>query len=285
MTHTARRGGRIGKASIPRPNSGVRFRRRNDATGSFTGYRGFELAVGDKPLMVTRLGRYKLAGNTELHQVIVMRKAEGVRDASDKPSEVVATAMIDASKAAAADGYNYTILEKPVIFEKGLTYYVASFEEYSSATGDTFAVGGSVGSAVLSELWGSTQCPTAGVAMDPTSGVWAVADMDQTPDEEGYVYAELATPVRLEAGEEYLLVSREYEISETANDVYYYGRYSDDDLPVLTYDPNLGIQVIGAGYFMIDARTWYQITGQGAIDPGSEGLLDRCFGPLNMKLK
>jgi hypothetical protein len=114
---------------------------------------------------------------------------------------------------------------------------------------------------------------------------WGIVDMANAPESDGFVYAELETPVRLEAGETYLLVSREYNTTEAGgSEVYFHGN-SNVTWPMLSYPQDVGIQVIGAGYFSVDTRIWNQITGQDAIDPNFESMEDRCFGPLSFKFK
>jgi hypothetical protein len=104
---------------------------------------------------------------------------------------------------------------------------------------------------------------------------WGIADMANVPSSVGFVYAELATPVRLEANEEYLLVSREYTTAEVGSLEAFYRGTSSSTWPILSYPSSIGIQVVGAGYFEMDTRTWIQTTTV-------EG---QCYGPLNMKIK
>jgi hypothetical protein len=104
---------------------------------------------------------------------------------------------------------------------------------------------------------------------------WGVVDMANVPSSIGFVYAELVTPVRLEANEEYLLVSREYATVEVGSLEAFYRGTNPATWPILSYPSGIGIEVIGAGYFALDTRTWIQSTSV-------EG---QCYGPLNMKIK
>lgn len=109
---------------------------------------------------------------------------------------------------------------------------------------------------------------------------WAVVDMSQTPvaDDDGFVYTELATPVRLEDGETYILVSHEYWFGGDIADEYYHGEEAGDSatLPILTYPSGSGITLIGAGRFYAGTRNWTQVTNQYDYP-------NRCYGPLNLK--
>jgi hypothetical protein len=118
-----------------------------------------------------------------------------------------------------------------------------------------------------------------------TQVAWAVVDMTNSPQADGFVYAPLASPVRLKENEEYLLVSREYGATEVSGIEVYYRGNGDGSFPILTYVQDAGMHVIGAGYFNLDTRTWNQITGTGTNDPNWAMLQDRCFGPLNLKFK
>jgi hypothetical protein len=94
-----------------------------------------KIDVGASPAMVTHVGRWKFPGvvgffpaNTGRHRVAILRATRGARDAAGRPTEVVASAVVDASQAAASDGYNYARLERPVVLRPGESYYIATTE-------------------------------------------------------------------------------------------------------------------------------------------------------------
>jgi hypothetical protein len=92
---------------------------------------GMQMAVGPRPVVVSSLGRYQVAGNHDVHRVKLL----------DVDGKVVASAPVDMARPAGRDGFVSTPLAKPVTLQPGL-YYL-----YSSETpgGDTwFDAGGKV---------------------------------------------------------------------------------------------------------------------------------------------
>jgi fibronectin type 3 domain-containing protein len=162
-----------------------------DATTDFKGYRGIMLTVGDRPVKVTQLGRYKSTGNDDRHQVVIVKKALGDVDETDMPSEIVSSVMVDASGAAEADGYTYARLQNPVVLERGQAYIVASYEDFAATpqTGDTFLLTGTATPQTGSGLWGAGGgVENSGTAneihvytMDPAVGQWNLDSTNYAP--------------------------------------------------------------------------------------------------------
>src|SRR5690606_9270325 len=85
--------------------------------------------TGPDPLTVTKLGRYLFSGNNQKHRVILQKAAPAPKDEGNKRSEWVASAMIDTARAELdGDGYQYAVLEQPVVLEADTEYYLASYE-------------------------------------------------------------------------------------------------------------------------------------------------------------
>lgn len=98
-------------------------------TTSYTsGSLGIKLKVGAKPVMVTELGRYKVAGNTKKHKLIIQKTALSPRD-HGSPSVILASVVVDNINTADSDGYVYAALPGPCILEAGQEYYIGSYEE------------------------------------------------------------------------------------------------------------------------------------------------------------
>jgi hypothetical protein len=111
-------------------------------TVSGGGFFANRITVGDKPVMVTHVGRYHSPGNTGLHQVMILKRSLGVKDAPAVPSEMIATALVDASQSADADGLNYIRLERPIILLPGEIYYLASLENTNEQSPEPFPATG-----------------------------------------------------------------------------------------------------------------------------------------------
>lgn len=78
---------------------------------------GMRIAVGPRPVEVTSLGRFKAAGNADVHRVKIV----------DVEGAVVASAAVDMTSRAARDGFVSAALSEPVTLQPGL-YSVVSTE-------------------------------------------------------------------------------------------------------------------------------------------------------------
>jgi hypothetical protein len=99
------------------------------------GFYGNRITVGETPVMVTHLGRWRESDNEQSHMLAIFRAERGPHDASDRPTGIVATVSVDASRAAETDGFNYARLEQPVVLRPGESYYLASLENTFAAFG------------------------------------------------------------------------------------------------------------------------------------------------------
>jgi hypothetical protein len=150
-------------------------------TGSAAGYYANKVTVGDKPVMVTHLGRYRTVGttpNSARHEVAILRAETGAKDATDKPTENVAMAEVDASQPAEADGFNYARLDQPVVLRPGETYYLVTIE-------NTYDAETPSGTPDLFPRSGDTQ---PGTPSNPLFGTGFTVDQDHnyTVDETGH---------------------------------------------------------------------------------------------------
>jgi hypothetical protein len=145
-------------------------------------YYGNKITVGDKPVMVTHLGRYRKSDNAQMHALAIFRAEPGANDAAETPTEIVASCMVDASLPGESDGFNYARLEQPIILNPGETYYLASLENTFTAFGggDQFPSEGAQQAGIPdSELFGS------GFTVDQehnytrtTDGAWAQTELN-----------------------------------------------------------------------------------------------------------
>lgn len=101
-------------------------------TSYTSGYQGIKLKVGANPVMMTELGRYKVAGNTKTHRIIVQKTSLSPRD-HNVPSVIIASAVVDSGNSSDSDGYVYAKLANPCVLAAGQEYYIGSYEE---TTGD-----------------------------------------------------------------------------------------------------------------------------------------------------
>jgi len=88
---------------------------RND----FPGYIGMSITVGDKPIKVTSLGRIFIYGNTEKH---ALKLIDGRTGADLRGGTVVVSGGENME-------FTWGDLPKPIMLEKGKTYYIVSEEK------------------------------------------------------------------------------------------------------------------------------------------------------------
>jgi hypothetical protein len=67
----------------------------------------------------------------------------GAYDKSGKPSQAIASVMIDASAPASSDGFNYVRLEQPVVLRPHESYYLVSTENTYTTPLEAFPSSGS----------------------------------------------------------------------------------------------------------------------------------------------
>lgn len=138
----------------------------------YTGYVGVNIKTENKPIMVTHLGRYRITNsqhpNSQLHQVIILKKTTGVRDDTGKPSEIIASAIVDANQSTLKgdNGYNFTRLIDPVVLEPNSEYFIGSYEK---AEGDYYLTSGSI-LPTNSTLWSTINPINTSCAMNPENG-------------------------------------------------------------------------------------------------------------------
>lgn len=138
-------------------------------TATVAGFFAHKITVGTSPVLVTHLGRMHTFDNSGRHQVCLIRAAMGAFDATNKPSEIVASVIVDANQRRDEwDSYDYERLEKPVVLQPGESYYLASLEntyERGTSTGviDKFPSAGSCSLNTNNPLLGT------GFSLDTTS--------------------------------------------------------------------------------------------------------------------
>jgi hypothetical protein len=115
-----------------------------DMGTQFSGYRAIKVTIGNKPIMVTHLGRFNMGtllsggippqtiqANVHQHQVLILKVPLGVQDVAGVPSEVVASVTVDGSQN--TGNYQYVKLEQPVVLESKTAYFIATYEDNVNA--------------------------------------------------------------------------------------------------------------------------------------------------------
>ena len=127
--------GPVGMRTTPLDRSAVDTVTPRLVTANWTGFHGMTFRTGERPLAVRALGRWRVDGNSRMHEVRIQPVEEARGDAVGNPSPMIASVTIDASDSG-IEGFQYELLATPVLLEANTEYFIGSYE---TVDGDRFA--------------------------------------------------------------------------------------------------------------------------------------------------
>jgi hypothetical protein len=135
------------------PGFDVPFLRRGTPApavrNNYTGWAGFQFTVGPQPLLVYRLGRYYLPGNTGAHTLKLVR----VSDGQDVAGTTVSIAMTQTPN---ASGFVYQPLPVGILLQANTSYFLVSYEaESGDQWYDSGPVTGTRAATIAGSVFGS----------------------------------------------------------------------------------------------------------------------------------